>query len=503
MRKKRWGVIGQLFGKGERSLSTTATNQQPLDLSLLTNKPDRNWLACVDFGTALSKICIVRRHKPGTPAAPHFRPLEIGLQVQDESSELLAPSTLYIVQGRIYFGDQALEKHAQHNDPSRQCFQSPKQVLSEMAAGALDTPPPTSEDPEQSFRRSELMALLLAQLVWRADSAAQKAGVGTLPKLRFARPAWESDHAKRGEEQLLKLFAMAFAIASTLRERLVDAEGLDSAHARRVLDQVNDNTNLLPLLMRRVEVKEARAPNVQDCIDRGFVPEATAVAVAAIRPKEGLRRLFVVVDVGAGTSDFGAFITVPGDGSGRISELQRARRVVLRGGNFLDEQVVALLRDKAGLVQGMPSANGPLARLRRDATRIKEELFMLEEVTEELGNGQFVSAQLSELCEREPLKSFGNELWEKFAQALLVATEFTSGLTIRPRTIEVILTGGGSRLPMVQELINRARREWNYPVTLTDTTPVWIADTNWSRLFPQLAVAIGGAMPNMPEQRLG
>ena len=128
---------------------------------------------------------------------------------------------------------------------------------------------------------------------------------------------------------------------------------------------------------------------------------------------------------------------------------------------------------------------------------------MLEEVDEDLGNGQFVSANLAELREREPLKSFGNELWEKFTETLAVATEFTRGLTDSPHSIEVILTGGGKGLPMVQDLINRAQREWNYPVTLTDTTPDWIADTNWSRLFPQLAVAIGGAMPNMPEQRLG
>ena len=496
MSKRRWGVLNRFFPpSGDRPLSTT--KQQPLDLSLLTTKPDPNWLACVDFGTALSKICIVRRHKPGTTSTHHIRPLEIGLQVGGQRSSLLAPSTLYIVQDRIYFGDQALEKHAQHGDPSRQCFQSPKQVLSEMAAGALDTPPPASQDPKQSFKRSELMALLLAQLVWRAHGAAQKVSMGTLPKLRFARPAWQSEHASCGEEQLLKLFARAFAIASTLRERLVDADGLDSAYARQVLNQVKDDTNLLPLLMRRVEVED----DVQDCIDRGFVPEATAVAAAAIRPDKRKRRVLVVVDVGAGTSDFGAFITVPGDGSGRISELQRARRVVLRGGNFIDEQVVAFLKDKAGLVEGMPSAIGPLARLRREATRIKEDLFAFEEVDEELGNGQFVSARLAELLEREPIKSFGNELWEKFMATLTVATEFTRGLTNPPHSIEVILTGGGKGLPMVQDLINRAQRQSNYPVTLTDTTPIWIADTNWSQLFPQLAVAIGGAMPNMPEQR--
>lgn len=499
MSKKRWGIIDRIFGQGERSLSTTitASKQQPLDLSLLTTKPDPKWLACVDFGTALSKICIVRRHKLGATTPQDIRPLEVGPQVSGQRSSLLAPSTLYILQDRIYFGDQALEKHAQHGDTNRQCFQSPKQILSEMAAGVLNTPPPASQDPTQSFKRSELMALLLAQLVWRASIAARQAGLQTLPKLRFARPAWEPQHASRGEEQLLGLFAKAFAIAGTLRDRLVQMDGLAIDNAKAVLVQVEHDTRPLELLMKRVEIER----DVEDCIDRGFVPEATAVAAAAIRPENGLRRLFVVVDVGAGTSDFGAFVTVPGDGQGKIGELPRARRVVLRGGNFLDEQVVALLKDKAGLVDGMPSATGPLARLKRDATRIKEELLEQEAVDEDLGNGQFVSATLDELLAREPVKGFSNELWEKFTQALSVASEFTRGLTNRPHSIEIILTGGGSRLPMVQGLITRAQHESEYPVTVTDTTPGWITDTNWSQLFPQLAVAIGGAMPFMPQQK--
>src|SRR5262249_61892626 len=141
MRKRRLGVLDRLFGpSGDRPCSITT--HQSRDLGILTTKADPNWLACVDFGTALSKICIVRRHKRGTTSMQHIHPLEIGLQVGSQKSSLLAPSTLYIVQDRIYFGDKALEKHAQHGDPSRQCFQSPKQGLSEMAAGGLETLPP-------------------------------------------------------------------------------------------------------------------------------------------------------------------------------------------------------------------------------------------------------------------------------------------------------------------------------------------------------------------------
>jgi molecular chaperone HscA len=106
--------------------------------------------------------------------------------------------------------------------------------------------------------------------------------------------------------------------------------------------------------MRRIELGRDQ----KDCIDRGFVPEATAVAAGAIKPERRLRRVFLIADVGAGTCDFGAFVTVTGDGRGRIKELPRGRRVVLRGGNFLDQQVIALLKDKAGLSEGCPVGFG-------------------------------------------------------------------------------------------------------------------------------------------------
>jgi len=45
----------------------------------------------------------------------------------------------------------------------------------------------------------------------------------------------------------------------------------------------------------------------------------------------------------------------------------------------------------------MPSAIDPLARLRRETIRIKEDLFEFEGVNEDLGNAQFVAATLGEL----------------------------------------------------------------------------------------------------------
>jgi molecular chaperone HscA len=459
--------------------------------------PDKNWLACIDFGTALSKMCIVQRHGAGTTKSDHVRPLRVGPQVTTGSRSFFAPSTLYILKDRIFFGDGALRVSSDHNDPERECFQSPKQVLSEMEDGALDVPPATRQDPTQSFTRGDLMALLLAHLIWQGHTAAQKERLDGLPRLRFARPAWKPNRVQRGEAQLLKLFARGFAIAGTLRERLADAKGLPIAQARAVLDLPQDDDELLQLIKARMEIGE----DEHDSIDRGFVPEATAVAAAAIRPEKSWRRVFVVIDVGAGTTDFGAFITVPGNGDGRIGELRRGQRVILRAGNFLDEQVVALLREKAGITDGMAGSIASLAYLKREAPQIKEDLFRKGHFIDELPNGETVRATLDEFLARPPLQHFAQELWERFSETLSEAIEFTRNLAPPPASIEVIFTGGGSQLPMVRELIARAKRLDLYPVAPIDAAPQWSMQASWSPAFAQLAVAVGGAMPVMPEQR--
>lgn len=499
--KKKRSWIDILRGKGAPGAPQPApsapSGPAALDLSLLRTPPDRDWLACVDFGTAFSKICLVRRHGAGMTKAEHVRPLRIGPEVTRGSRSFFAPSTLYIVKSRIYFGARALQVSSDHNDPGRDCFQSPKQVLSEMADGALDVPPSIRQDPTQSFTRGELTVLLLAHLIWNANASSWEEGLGALPRLRFARPAWKPEQLRRGEAQLLTLFAKAFAVAGTLGKELVDREGLPVARAKAVFDLPRDDKELVRLMRDRMEVGDDEA----DSIQRGFVPEATAVAAAAIHPEDGKRRIFVVVDVGAGTTDFGAFVAVPGNGDGRIGELRRGQRVILRAGNFLDEQVVALLRDKAGLTEGMPSSVAPLAYLRREAARIKQDLFIRRSITVQLPNDQFVSAQLDELLARAPLQSFSSDLWERFSETFQAAVEFTRGLASTTPPIEVILTGGGSELPMVRELVSQAHREGRFPVKLIEAAPAWSGRATWKQAFAQLAVAVGGAMPAMPEQR--
>jgi hypothetical protein len=139
--------------------------------------------------------------------------------------------------------------------------------------------------------------------------------------LRIARPAWKREFEQDGEVLLLDLLARAMILAREIGRTL--------RHQRRppcrpcAVRSQGRRQDREPAANLQAKLIRTATPN--DCIERGFVPEATAVAAAAIRPELNKQRVFVNADIGAGTSDFGAFIAVPGrDRKGRIGEYSKA-----------------------------------------------------------------------------------------------------------------------------------------------------------------------------------
>jgi hypothetical protein len=202
----------------------------------------------------------------------------------------------------------------------------------------------------------------------------------------------------------------------------------------------------------------------------------------------------VIADIGAGTSDFGAFVAVPGrDRQGRISEYVRARTIVEKGGNFLDSQVVSYLVRKNGLNAELPADVGTIAALKREARRYKEDLFRDGELLRRL------QGELGEFMDQPEVKAFVEELRSAFRETLNVACVEAAGMQDRP-PVWVLLTGGGAALPFIRNLASTPPPNF-VTVSQQDPTPAWVASTDWNVSFRQLAVAIGGAMPSLPEQR--
>ena len=500
MSEERKGIFGRLLrprpadqpASSHTTHARAAASTLKLDRSLLDAEVDDNWTACIDFGTAFSKIVMVRRHDAGATTTEHVRPLQIGPATTPGFSPLMCPSALYLLQERIHFGERAFVVHANHGADNRQRFESPKHYISALNQQLLETPATEAEDPTQRFTRAQLLSLLLGFIMFRFDRAlrGEKVPTNRLPRLRIARPAWKREFERDGEALLLDLLARAMILARTIGARYDSNEGLSVEFALSVLRAVGQvaepSTHLQTKLIR------AAAPS--DCIARGFVPEATAVAAAAIRPEQNRQRVFVIADIGAGTSDFGAFIAVPGrNRQGRIGEYSKARRIEERAGNFLDSQVVSYLIKKNGLNAGLPSDVGTIAALKREARRYKEELFRDEEL---LGT---LRGELRELLAEPEMTAFVEKLRGKFGETLHAACEEAATLQQKP-PVRVLLSGGGAELPFVRELASVPA--WaRVPVIEEDPTPPWVAGTNWNVAFRQLAVAVGGAMPSLPEQK--
>src|SRR5215813_4268150 len=500
MSEERKGIFGRLLrprpADQPASSHTTHARAAPstlkLDRSLLDAEVDDNWTACIDFGTAFSKIVMVRRHDAGATTTEHVRPLQIGPATTPGFSPLMCPSALYLLQERIHFGERAFVVHANHGADNRQRFESPKHYISALNQQLLETPASEAEDPTQRFTRAQLLLLLLGFIIFRFDRAlrTEKFPKDRVPQLRIARPAWKRAFEREGEILLLDLLARAMILAREIGERYDTSDGLPVEVALSALKAVGKISE--PAANLQAKLIRAATPN--DCIERGFVPEATAVAAAAIRPEQNKQRVFVIADIGAGTSDFGAFIAVPGrDRKGRIGEYSKARRIEERAGNFLDSQVVSYLIKKNGLNAGLPSDVGTIAALKREARRYKEELFRDQELDGPL------RGELRELLAEPEMAAFVNELRGKFGETLQVACTEAAGLQQRP-PVRILLTGGGAELPFVRGLAEPPEQV-RVPVIEENPTPPWVAGTNWNVAFRQLAVAVGGAMPSLPEQR--
>ena len=229
------------------------------------------------------------------------------------------------------------------------------------------------------------------------------------------------------------------------------------------------------------------------------VLEATAVAANSTR-KRG-RRIVVVADIGGGTSDFGSFMT-PIRGTKTIAEVKGSSQILKEAGDYLDMQLLRLILDRAGYVASHPAAQGVSRRLLAQARSNKELLFTNGILTEQVGE-EPVEISLQEFLEDPKVQEFAQRLRDRFHKTMLCAKacaeENRSAKGLMP-PIEIMLSGGGYGLPMVQDLLKKP----GFPGLYTPAAPEFLED---DQPFPfdgvrrQLAVAIGGAMRDLPSMR--
>jgi molecular chaperone DnaK (HSP70) len=461
-------------------------------MCLIEAPRNRDWIGCIDFGTAMSKAALVRR-KPRTELTnADVRPLVIGARDGFVSrNNLLLPSAVYVGDQALLFGEEAEKAAIRGERSGRQAFVSPKEYLSTRDPDALDEMLDREIDPTGNYTARKLLALFLAHLLVQAGRAAAIAGVPWPVPLRIARPAWKPERAAAGEQALRSLVLRAFAIADDLGDQLSAVKGVAHDAARSALSGVMSDARF---------DAPAAFPHVFELSDNhsASVLEATAVAAGAIGDTR--RRVVVVADIGGGTSDFGAFMTgLPGRGV--LGEVDGSSGILRLAGDRLDILLKFHIFNQARIDPYDAGSRGVVARVRANQRAYKEVLFTTGKVTIELVD-DYLTITKEDFLANPDVQAFAQLLRSTFREtlecAIACAREYPLGGRRTP--VEVLLTGGGRSLPMVKEFVTNPPLPWIQLEEASPEIPDGSLDQNFLDVRPQLAVAIGGAVLDLPRQ---
>lgn len=497
-----------------------------LNLAAFTRPPipEETLRLCLDFGTAMSKSWACMSSSVAT------LPLVLGKQA-DGQAVLAVPSSIFITKaGTIFFGNAAERQHEAEIHTGRYRFDNIKRLLSEVAPDLNISEIPLTDgiDPTGSgLTKGDLLVLYLAWLTditlkALADTVqADAAGLVTrYPDLRsavrrYAIPCFEhsvddvpsAQRAKWAQGVLANALLQAQIVADTLSEEWAT---LTTHRAKSVLDAVKkqDVSKLEPILAHHASIREpvaAGATQFEDFVDASASPKA--------------KRLMLVIDAGAGTTDFALFQSFYDEKteSSSLALISSAVRMSRVAGNRFDHALRPMLL-KACNVQpenGSPWNAEDFAIIKADLDSqiraLKRQLFTVGSVSISLRPGASGLLTLADVVAEASYLELGKELQAQrdgllegaFTKDNIQKYQEATRALGRPVPIHVLLTGGSSKLPIVADLADGESvvRGVRFKFEQIEELPQWIdalprdlAEMT-AQEFSQCAVAIGGCSP--------
>lgn len=295
------------------------------------NDPDV--MLCLDFGTAMSKAFAQSLDEEHVELA-------LGRAAGGRSHAL--PSSVFISDdGKAYFGQEAIDLSQDLGASGRQRLDSIKGWLSLRKEGNLDSepcvlPPELNPTPVR-LTQGDLMRIYLAYLTDVATTALTQHDyeghpIGRYVKRRFARPCWPDEKQTAWADALMRsMLCEAQVLADTFSGRW--RGGIPVTELKAAIEQV-----------KRLD----RLPGY--LIEAG-VPEPVAVAAGAFDDMENLRDAFMVVDVGAGTTDFGLFVVTrrSEDDDVRVFQVPASIQGLMQAGDKVDNLLRAFIAQKESI----------------------------------------------------------------------------------------------------------------------------------------------------------
>lgn len=455
---------------------------QPVVKWLPESPLDDGKLVCIDFGTSFSKAYASDGDDP--EEAPEL----IGILLSPDavgSSRYLLPSELLIHHGWVHFGISARKVFDDIAAEQDQLIDNPKQymTLSRDVSNLEQRMLPESKDPERLFAERDALVLYFSHLVRMVDRSLAASGLPCFLPMRYTHPAWKKEIAEQNSVAMRRIVAEAIALA---RSYPSDFEvKLDVRRASKLL----------------VAARQAGSRDLPFDLLREPVAEATAAGAGALmdaRPSG--RQHFVILDIGAGTTDVAGCICVRGAGQlrAKVWEIQSARDAKNLAGNAIDNALQRFILEHSSLAKGSTEYYQAERALRRTIRAEKETLFATGELLVELVTDELVEVSLDEFRSDPMVEMIFGSIKKMVATAAFAIKE-------KDAKVYLVPTGGGASLPLIDELVSEplVNGEQRVKLELSDAMPDQLKEVypEIEPYYPQLAVAIGGAHPALPEQK--
>jgi molecular chaperone DnaK (HSP70) len=195
-----------------------------------------------------------------------------------------------------------------------------------------------------------------------------------------------------------------------------------------------------------------------------------------------------------GTTDIAALASDGGVARSVGAEIVEARRSLIYGGDTLDRILLNVFSRKA---RGQKTAESQGRIWRQAALEVrasKEQLFS-EGRAVLVYEGRPIVARLNEVTQDPEFKTFRKLLATTLSECLQVVV--SEAARRDDRVVDVILAGGGAKLEFVADIVKKAPTG-RLQARLSPPVPSWANaacfDGNLAPLFPQLCIAIGGAI---------
>ena len=452
-----------------------------------------NHRVCLDFGTAMSKATFVR----DDDELEDIQVLKLGVPGDQENIDeyMLVSSVLIDTDGLLWFGQKAVSQSENIINGDHARMDNIKRTLSE---GNLSEPLAARFNPTSHLLTYEDIVLAyLTFFTWTINYAVlhdvEASDLAANFKRRFAMPCFPRANARQVEAKLKVLLGEAQVLADTFGEEI--HQGLALNKFRAAVELLRSDKRSYPFI-------------------DGSVTEPLGVAGSLLSWRGSHDSLALVVDIGAGTSDFSLYrlsVTENEDGSFKSigGEVDGTARNITEAGNHLDNILKVYILNKAGIDRQHPRYININNDLDRRIRHLKEDLFTQGYVVPVLYTNDTIEISLEEFLQLDVVKNFEQSLRSELIKTMQEAhPDWVNWVRSNPsRYLTIVLTGGGATLPMARQLAEGSitAHGVTIPVAGAKAFPAWLEKDypDIETPYPRIAVSLGGARKNLihPMQR--